>query len=49
MTDRAGLPDGHEQATQDRLHEPHVTRRALGELLVGGVSAIGLEGIGCSC
>ena len=46
MTDRAGLPDGHEQATQDRLHEPHVTRRALGELVVGGVSAIGLGGIG---
>src|SRR5215831_985473 len=46
MTDRAGLPDGHEQATQNRLHGPHVTRRALGELVVGGVSAIGLGGIG---
>ena len=49
MTGREGVPDGHEQATQNRLHGPHVTRRALGELLVGGVSAIGLEGIGCSC
>ena len=46
MTDRAGLPDGHGQATQNRLHGPHVTRRVLGELVVGGVSAIGLGGIG---
>ena len=46
MTDRAGIPDGHEQVTHNRVHGPHVTRRAFGELVAGGLSAIGPGGIG---
>ena len=45
MTDCAGIPDGHEQVTQNSVHGPHVTRRAFGELVAGSLSAVGLDGI----
>ena len=45
MTNRAGIAGGHEQATQDGVHGPSVTRRAFGELVAGGLSAVGLDGI----
>jgi hypothetical protein len=45
MTNRAGISGGHEQLTHDWVDGPHLTRRAFGELVAGGLSAVGANAI----
>ena len=46
MANRAGIAGGHEEVVQDKVYGLHVTRRAFGEFVAGGLATVGLGGIG---
>jgi len=46
MTNRAGITRGLERATQSRVCDRHVTRRAFVEVVAGGLAAASVGGIG---
>src|SRR5262249_13548748 len=46
MANRAGIAGGHKEVMQDKVYGLHVTRRAFGELLAGGLATVGLGDIG---
>jgi hypothetical protein len=45
MANRAGIAGGHEEVVQDKVYGLHVTRRAFGEFVAGGLATVGLGGI----
>src|SRR5262249_62281235 len=45
MANRAGIAGGHEEVVQDKVYGLHVTRRAVGEFVAGGLATVGLGGI----
>jgi len=46
MANRAGIAGGHEEVTRDKVCGLHVTRRAFGEFVAGGLATVGVGGIG---
>ena len=46
MANRAGIAGDHKEVVQDKVYGLHVTRRAFGELLAGGLATVGLGDIG---